>query len=319
MQIADLLHKPNQPRIHLKPLDISVIEPYLEMLADRDVARLTGSTATFTREQIEQWLLTRSTTPNRKDFGIFDQDRTFVGEVVLNEFNDEKNSMNIRIALRGKPWFNRGIGSQALALALEYAFDTLVVDKVTLDVLVENPRAIKAYEKVGFRTGRQFTSKNLRYQRMSITKLDFVYALGVLGIERHLPKSDWFFEFDNGKRRAGLCNYTDHRISISRYLADIHTVDESLQVLAHEIGHALCAPSEGHSKKWLATAKSLGYRAQKFSGNEIAREVAPWVGHCPRGHEHYRYRRPTRQLSCAICSKEFSPAHLIRWRKSEPD
>jgi len=137
MQIADLLHKPNQPRIHLKPLDISVIEPYLEMLAEKDVARLTGSTATFTREQIEQWLLTRSTTPNRKDFGIFDQDRTFVGEVVLNEFNDEKNSMNIRIALRGKPWFNRGIGSQALALALEYAFDTLVVDKVTLDVLVE--------------------------------------------------------------------------------------------------------------------------------------------------------------------------------------
>ena len=62
--------------------------------------------------------------------------------------------------------------------------------------------------------------------------------------------------------------------------------------------------------KWLATAKSIGYRAERFTGTEIAREVAPWRGQCPVGHEHYRYRKPTRPLSCGVCS----PGALLRMR-----
>lgn len=37
-------------------------------------------------------------------------------------------------------------------------------------------------------------------------------------IELHLDPS-WTFAFDNAKRRAGLCDYTRKRISVSRYLA----------------------------------------------------------------------------------------------------
>ncbi len=299
----------------LVQLALEHLEPYLEMLADPESRRLTATTQAFSRNQIINWLSTRAQTANRRDWAILDERGEFCGEVVLNEFDDAKNLMNLRISLRGPDYFSKGIGRQAIAEALETAFDTLTLDKVTLEVLVDNPRAIASYASVGFVAGRQFNDKNLRYQRMSINKWQFVRALCEAGIAQHLDTKVWSFEFDNGKRRAGLCNYTEHRITISKHLVSIHTIDESLQVLAHEIAHALSGKREGHGKKWLATAKELGYRAEKFSGNEIARETAPWIGACPNGHEHYRYRKPARALSCGLCSRKFSNANLIAWRK----
>lgn len=318
MQLAPLLAKRNQAVVKLQQLAPRYLEPYLEMLADPEGKRLTATTQGFTREQIQKWLATRATTPNRRDWAIISHDGEFLGEVVLNEFNDQKNEMNLRVALRGPRYYNRGFGRQAVALALQHAFDELALDKVTLSVLVENSRAIASYESVGFVRGRQYNEGKKRFQRMSVNKWQFVFALGEAGIRAHLSglSRKWSFNFDNGKRRAGLCNYTDRVITISKHFVGIHTVDESLQVLAHEIAHAMCGPDEGHGKVWKATARELGYRHEKFSGNEIAREVAPWVGYCPKGHEHFRYRKPTRSLSCALCSKKYSDANRITWRKT---
>ena len=299
----------------LAQLALNHLEPYLDLLADPEGRRLTATTQDFSREQIIEWLSTRAKTANRRDWAILDEHGNFCGEVVLNDFDDPKNQMNLRIALRGPAYFSRGIGRQAIALALEVAFDKLSLDKVTLEVLVNNPRAIASYKSVGFELGRQFNDKQLRFQRMSINKWQFVRSLCEAAIAKHLDTKRWSFEFDNGKRRAGLCNYTERRITISKHLVGIHTIDESLQVLAHEIAHALSGKSEGHGKNWLATAKSLGYRAEKFSGNDIARETAPWIGVCPEGHEHFRYRKPARALACGLCSRTFSNANLIAWRR----
>ena len=61
-------------------------------------------------------------------------------------------------------------------------------------------------------------------------------------------------------------------------------------------------------------AKSIGYKNEEFTGNEIAVETATWIGVCPQGHRHYRYRKPAKMLSCAICNAGFDARNLIRWR-----
>ncbi|MEO7374544.1 MAG: M48 family peptidase, partial [Terrimesophilobacter sp.] len=38
-------------------------------------------------------------------------------------------------------------------------------------------------------------------------------------IALHLDAMVWSFGFDNAKTRAGLCNYSSKRITVSRYLA----------------------------------------------------------------------------------------------------
>ncbi len=316
MRILDVFAPNRAEQIELVPLSAAHLEHYLEMPGDEEGRRLTATTAKFDRQQIADWLASRAAVSNRKDWAILNESGDFVGEVVLNEFDDEKNQMNLRIALRGPAYFSRGFGRQAIALALEYAFDELALDKVTLSVLIDNPRAIRAYLAVGFVKSREYSEKRLRFQRMSITKLQFVSALGGRALQQFLQPG-WSFSVDSAKRRAGLCNYSTKVISLSRYYIDLHPVDDCLQVLAHELGHATAGKGAGHGRTWLAAAKKFGYRNEKFTGVTIAEEHAPWLGVCPAGHEHYRYRKPTRALSCLKCSSQFSTKHLIAWTKRD--
>jgi RimJ/RimL family protein N-acetyltransferase/predicted SprT family Zn-dependent metalloprotease len=300
--------------VRLQQLDESVLEPYLEMLSDPEGRRLTATKEVFARPQIVEWLHTRATTPGRSDWAIIEKDTgDFAGEIVLNEFDEKKNAMNMRIALRGPNWFGRGLGGEAIQLVLEHVFNTTKLAKVTLEVLVDNTRAIGAYEKSGFQPGREFSEGKLRYLRMSCDRYDYIRALAERKMAEHLDLENWQFGFDSAKRRAGLCNYTNKTITISRYLVDIHTIDESMQVVLHEVAHAMCGKREGHNKKWLATAKSIGYRAERFTGTEIAEETATWIGRCKNNHVHYRYRQPTRPLACGLCGRGFTRANLIVW------
>jgi RimJ/RimL family protein N-acetyltransferase/predicted SprT family Zn-dependent metalloprotease len=274
----------------------------------------TGTTEKFSEQRIHEWLASRPLQTDRCDWAIIDKDsHEFAGEVVLNELEPEKNSMNLRISLADESWANRGIGTESMRLVLAFAFDELKLDKVALTVLVTNARAHRSYEKLGFADGRQFNEGKHRWQRMSITKLQFIEAMCLREMGKWLS-ADWSFTFDSGKRRAGICYYNEKRISLSKHLVLLHDFDQAQQVLWHEIAHALSGKEAGHGKDWLNQAKSLGYRAEKFSGNLIAENTATWIGHCPAGHTHYRYRKPTRALSCGKCSASFSKAAAIKWQ-----
>jgi len=299
--------------VSLVQLDSSFLDPAFAAVNDTETRRWTETKKSFSRQEIADWLATRPGSPNRLDWAILHAGE-YVGEVVLNEFNADKASMNLRIALAESAVFGRGFGSEAVALVADYGLETLGLSKLTLEVLVENARAIGAYEKVGFVAGRQFSEGKHRYLRMSIDKFDRVLALAERKMAEHLDLQVWRFKWDNAKRRAGLCNYRDKTISISTYHAQVHSIDETLQVVLHEIAHALCGKDAGHSKVWLAKAKSIGYRAERFTGKEIASEFAPWVGRCPAGHEHFRYRKPTRALACGLCGRSYSKANVIEWR-----
>lgn len=136
-------------------------------------------------------------------------------------------------------------------------------------------------------------------------------------INMHLRGLGWQFGFDNAKRRAGLCNYDKQQITVSRYLAAKFSDDEVHQILLHEVAHAMVGPGAGHGRVWKDTAAALGYVGGTTHHGEIAHEHATWVGECPAGHAHYRFRKPTRESSCGRCQRSFSRAHMIRWQKRE--
>lgn len=142
-------------------------------------------------------------------------------------------------------------------------------------------------------------------------------ALIALHLSGDAQGRPWTFGFDRAKRRAGLCNFAERRITVSRYLAEKYSDDEIHQVLLHEVAHALAGSAAGHGPRWRAIADGLGYVGGRTHDGEIAHERAPWVGACPAGHPHYRFRRPARPTSCGRCSRRFSEEHLIAWRRRD--
>jgi len=135
-------------------------------------------------------------------------------------------------------------------------------------------------------------------------------------IATHLDDS-WTFAFDNAKRRAGLCDYTRKRISVSRYLAARYDDDTNHQTLLHEVAHALAGADAAHGPRWKSVARGLGYVGGVTHRGETAIELAPWVGVCPAGHTAYRHRKPSRATSCVKCAPRFDSRHLFAWTRRE--
>ena len=304
------------PLVALRQLSSVWLDEVEAMVNDPENSRLTGTKKTFSRADLENWVATRAGQTGRCDWAILDvASGDFAGEIVLNELDADKNSMNLRICLASSDWFNRGLGSAAIEAVMVFAFDQLELAKLTLSVLIDNPRAQHVYSKLGFVAGRQYNEGGLRYQRMSATKLDYIGAMCQTQMANHLDLSRWSFTFDSGKRRAGLCDHTNKRISLSKHMAQLHSVEQSRQVLWHEIGHAQVGVNHGHDKTWLAAAMKLGYRNEKFSGKTIDENQATWLGMCPAGHKYYRYKKPAGVASCSRCHRGFSAEHLITWNK----
>lgn len=128
----------------------------------------------------------------------------------------------------------------------------------------------------------------------------------------HLDAS-WTFDFDRATRRAGLCNFSRKRITVSRHLAERFDDDAIHQTLLHEVAHALAGPHAGHGVEWRRTARGLGYVGGVTHDGPIADERARWRGSCPSGHDFVRFRRPSFDVSCGRCSRTFSRAAIITW------
>ncbi|MCW2759978.1 MAG: acetyltransferase [Marmoricola sp.] len=132
----------------------------LQACFDEDALRLTGSAHSTTEaaaearrtepdERTRAWYATRNGQHDRLDLAIEDETGTCVGEVVLNDWEPENRCCNLRILL-GPDGRDRGLGTEAVRLVLDHAFDVLGLHRVELEYYAFNPRAARAYEKAGF-------------------------------------------------------------------------------------------------------------------------------------------------------------------------
>ena len=78
------------------------------------------------------------------------KDKRPIGYVCLKGINEGNSSAELGIAIMEKGYRSQGYGTEALELALRYAFDKLGLSKVGLTVFPSNKRASRAYEKAGF-------------------------------------------------------------------------------------------------------------------------------------------------------------------------
>ena len=67
------------------------------------------------------------------------------------EINRKNRNAELGIAIFDKNYWSQGYGTESIQLLFKYAFEILGLHKVYLNVVANNARAAKAYEKVGFK------------------------------------------------------------------------------------------------------------------------------------------------------------------------
>lgn len=136
--------------IVLRLIEVNDLDKYYALFfeeTDEEINRLTGTNTKFTKDEIDQYLNKIVSDENRYDF-IIEQEGEWCGEIVLNDIHDGKGEF--RIALCQSKLCGKGIGTRAMRLLFDFAFTTLGIEEIELDVITSNERAKHVYEKFGF-------------------------------------------------------------------------------------------------------------------------------------------------------------------------
>ena len=100
--------------------------------------------------QAKEWLERNS--PSKFDFMIRTlKDDRLIGGIGLWVESWANGEAWTGIGIGDRGYWGNGYGTEALRLLLQFAFDELNLQRVSLGVFAYNPRAIRSYEKAGFR------------------------------------------------------------------------------------------------------------------------------------------------------------------------
>ena len=148
----------------LPAIRAALLDPEARILTGsvHDEAQAHAAESADEEKLLIDWYSTRNDQPDRLDLAVVDKATgECVGEAVLNQWDPGNESCNFRILI-GPKGRDRGLGTEATRLIVGYGFEHLGLHRISLEVYAFNPRARRAYEKVGFRA-EGVLRESLRY------------------------------------------------------------------------------------------------------------------------------------------------------------
>ncbi len=140
-------------KIQLGAVQREYLPKYVEWLNDWEVARFLnpGVAAPFNLEDETAWFENRNKSKDNYVFAILTLEGKLIGNCGLHRVDLKNRSAVFGIFIGDKEYWGKGYGTDATRTLLRFAFAELGLNRIELEVYAFNPRAIRAYEKAGFR------------------------------------------------------------------------------------------------------------------------------------------------------------------------
>ncbi|HRY83393.1 MAG TPA: GNAT family protein [Candidatus Cloacimonadota bacterium] len=138
-------------KCYLSPVSLDDAEKYTEWVNDLEIGQFVLFSSAILdingeREMLKKLMETSAV------FAIVEKDTNkVIGNCGLHEINEIHRRAVFGIFIGEKTYWNQNIGAEATALILDYGFNILNLNNITLEVVAYNHRAIRCYEKVGFK------------------------------------------------------------------------------------------------------------------------------------------------------------------------
>ena len=139
-------------KVYLSPISMDNAEYFVKWMNDFDVTDYIGRTSQLLTLESEMQWLEGKTKENGYMMTIIDiSNDQIIGNIELSKINYVDRSAVLGIMIGEKENRSKGYGTEAIGLLLDFAFNYLNLNSVSLSLLEVNERAKRCYEKVGFK------------------------------------------------------------------------------------------------------------------------------------------------------------------------
>lgn len=123
-----------------------------EWVNQEQLRPLTGTVYPVSEYEHEEWVRKMATASDKKLFLICCKDSgTPIGTIGLKNFDWLNRKAELFVSIGDQAYVSGGYGTDAVATLVNYCFNSLNLHKISARVYASNTRAIRCYEKVGFK------------------------------------------------------------------------------------------------------------------------------------------------------------------------
>ncbi len=141
-------------RVKLGPIKREYVDSFLRWFNDPEITQYLIAYRPMTRMAEEEWM---ENLKNREDsihFSIVipneEGSEKLIGNCGIHKIDCKNRVGEVGIVIGEKEFQNKGFGTEAMELLLEYGFDTVNLNRIELYTYDFNISALKSYKKVGF-------------------------------------------------------------------------------------------------------------------------------------------------------------------------
>jgi RimJ/RimL family protein N-acetyltransferase len=161
---------------YLSPIDENDTEKFTEWLNDLEVTQyLTSLYPINVNAQNEKEILGKIA--KEHNYSIIDiSTNELIGSCGLMGLDHLNQKSEVGLFIGNKNYWNKGYGTEALSLLIDYGFKALNLHNISLWVLSFNERAIKCYQKIGFKIiGKKREALLRGKERHDLILMDILY------------------------------------------------------------------------------------------------------------------------------------------------
>ncbi len=162
-------------RIYLSPRNNEEIEKFTQWLNDFQTTDYLGRSSYIITLESEKQYFEETIDKNYNFFIVTLDDDKLIGTVGLEKFDAINRTATLGIFIGDKEYRSQGYGTEAIKLILDYGFNYLNLNNIKLDLMSFNERALKCYQKCGFKEyGRRRKCKFINGKYYDCIEMDIL-------------------------------------------------------------------------------------------------------------------------------------------------
>ena len=155
-------------RLYLRPVEKDALAATVDWFSDPEFAEGFNTRAPESLESAQRWLeqSQKEQGKTRWDFDVrLRSDQRAIGFAGLMDVDAVNGSAELLIGIGEPTLRDKGYGSEAIWVLLDFAFGELRLHRVQLRVWAFNERALHVYERIGFRPEVRYRQAHYRHGR----------------------------------------------------------------------------------------------------------------------------------------------------------